>query len=157
MHAGTSCWAALAASLAVACGGPAPGPSAAPPEAERVPSPKSFVVQPDRVVIEGSWYPIDAGPPSTAIPNAVRVVCVRAERSCQEDLTRLSAAPGAEPAHELLQYRIEQWTEPGKRAGRLIASRREGAARIEIRVALRGKAAVKAVIAGGRRSRWRLE
>jgi len=145
-------------SLAVACGGaPAPGSKPAPEEGRISPPPRSVVVQEDRVVIAGRWYPIEAEPKSPAIPNAVRVICVRVERACKEDLTRPSTYPGAEPVHDLLHYRVEEWTAVGQAAGKLVASRREGATEVEIRVSLSGLAAEKVVIDKGEETRWRLE
>ena len=91
------------------------------------------------------------------LPNAVRVVCARDQRSCKEDLTRLAGEPGAEPVHETLEYRIDEWTKWGKPAGKLVASRREGGAQVEIRVSLSGLAAEKVVIEKGRETRWRIE
>ena len=91
------------------------------------------------------------------LPNAVRVVCTRAERSCKEDLTRLAGERGGEPVHEMLEYRIDEWTKWGKPAGKLVASRREGGAQVEIRVSLSGLTAEKVVIEKGRETRWRIE
>ncbi len=147
--------AALVACLAVGCRGAATPPPV--PAGKISPPPRSVLVQDDRVVIEGRWSPIEAGPKSPAIPNAVRVVCVRAERSCSEDLTRLSHYPGADPVEDKWQYRVEEWTALGKPAGRMVASRREGATQVQIRVSLSGLAAEKVVIDKGAETRWRLE
>jgi hypothetical protein len=119
--------------------------------------PRSVRVEADSVVIEGRWFPIEAGHESLAYPNAVRVVCTRAQRSCKEDLARLAGKGGAEPLHEVLEYRIEEWTKWGKPAGKLVASRRDGGAEIEIRVSLSGLAVEKVVIEKGRATRWRIE
>ena len=103
------------------------------------------------------WYPIEAGPESLVVPNAVRVVCGRAPRSCREELTHLASEAGAEPVHQALEYRIDEWTRWGTPAGKLVASRREGGAQVEIRVSLSGLTAEKAVIEKGRQLRWRIE
>lgn len=114
-------------------------------------------MEPDSVVVEGHWFPIEAGPESPVVLNAVRVVCGRAERSCKEDLTRLASATGAEAVHEVLKYRIDDWTKWGKPAGSLLASRRDGLTQIEIRVSLSGLTAEKVVIQGERETHWRIE
>jgi hypothetical protein len=146
--------AALLASFATACGGPGvPGSKSG----TISPPPRTFLVQEDRVVIEGRWHPIEPGPKSPAILDAVRVVCVRAERSCTEDLTRFSTYPGAEPVHDVLQYRVDEWTKWGKPAGKLVASRRADAIEVQIRVSLSGLAAEKVVIDKEGATRWRLE
>lgn len=111
----------------------------------------------DSVVVEGRWFPIEPGPASPVVPNAVRVVCGRAGRSCKEDLTRLAGEPGAQPVREVLKYRIDDWTKWGKPAGALLASRRDGETRIEIRVSLSGLVAEKVVIEGERETHWRIE
>jgi hypothetical protein len=112
-------------------------------------------VEQDRVVVEGRWFPIEAG--SLAVPNAVRVVCVRANRSCKEDLTRLTEGPGGKPVHEQREYRVDEWTQWGKPAGKLVASRRDSANPVEIRVSLSGLTAEKAEISKERETRWRIE
>jgi hypothetical protein len=151
--------AALVASLATACGGAAaPGSESGASKAGTIsPSPRSLLVQEDRVVIEGRWHPIEPGPKSPAILNAVRVVCVRAERSCTEDLTRSSTYPGAEPVQDVLQYRVDEWTKWGKPAGKIVSSRRADAIEVQIRVSLSGLAAEKVVIDKEGTTRWRLE
>jgi hypothetical protein len=146
--------AALVMSLAFGCRR-APGaeprvggePSAAPPPS------RSLSVQDDSVVIEGHWQPIEPGADLSAVPDSVRIVCVRTERTCTEDLTRT----GGEASHEVMRYRVDEWTKAGTPAGRLIASRRDGAREIQIRVSLSGHAAEKAVIAKSAETRWRLE
>jgi hypothetical protein len=156
-HASAAC-AALVTFLVAACGGAQAPRAKRSPEAVKVsPPPRSVLVQADSVVIEGRWYPVAAGPNARASPNAVRVLCARAERTCREDLTRLSAHPDAEPFREVLQYRVREWTKEGTPAGKLVASRREGATEIEIRVSLSGLAAEKVVIDKGGETRWRLE
>ena len=109
------------------------------------------------MAIEGRWSLTAAQETSRVIPNAVRVVCVRQERSCKEELTRPAADPGADPVHEVLSYRVEEWTKEGKPAGKLIASRREGTTEVEIRVSLSGFAAEKVVIDKKNETHWRLE
>lgn len=109
------------------------------------------------MVVEGRWFPIEAGPKSPVVPNAARVVCTRAERSCKEELTRLAAGATGDGLHETLEYRVREWTKWGTPAGKLVASRREGATEIEIRVSLRGLAAEKVVMERGGETRWRLE
>jgi hypothetical protein len=149
--------AVLVALLTVACRATAPGSKADGDDGAISSPPRSVVIKDDRVVIEGRWYPIEVPPTSPVITNAVRVVCVRGERSCQEDLTRLSTYPGGEPVHDLLKYRIEEWTPADKPAGKLVASRREGATRVEIRVSLSGLAAEKVVMQNEGETHWRLE
>jgi hypothetical protein len=146
------------AAVSIACGGAAkPGSKQAPPTGTISPLPRSVRVEQDSVVVEGHWYPIEAGPESLVVPNAVRVVCGRAPRSCREELTHLASEAGAEPVHQALEYRIDEWTRWGTPAGKLVASRREGGAQVEIRVSLSGLTAEKAVIEKGRQLRWRIE
>lgn len=149
--------AAVAGSLAIACGVPPVSGSKPAGQPRGIsPPPRVLEVHDDRLLLEGRWYPIEPGPKSPPLPNAVRVVCVRAKRSCKEDLTRFSSAGSAESVHDVLQYRVSEWTR-GNRAGKLVASRQEGAVDVEIRVALRGGAAEKVVIKDGVETRWRLE
>jgi hypothetical protein len=148
---------ALVTALLTACGG-APTPASKPPSAGAIsPPPRSVRVERDEVVVEGGWFPVQTGARSSAPPNAVRVVCRRAARSCKEDLTRPSSYPGADPIQDVSQYRVDEWTTWGKPAGKLVASRREGATEVQIRVSLSGLAAEKVVIDKGVETRWRLE
>lgn len=144
--------------LSIACGGAArPGSKQTPLAGTISPSPRSVRVEQESVVVEGRWTPIEAGPEAPPLPNAVRVVCSRAQRSCKEDLTRLAGDGGAEPVHETLEYRVDEWTKWGKPAGKVVASRREGGARVELRVSLSGLTAEKVVIDKGRATHWRIE
>ena len=142
--------------LAMGCQRSSQAPGTQPPEGRGAtsPLPRSVRVEPDSVAVEGRWVPIEAGVAAT--PNAVRVVCSRAERACNEDLARQSSAGGAD-VRETWKYRVEEWTKWGTPAGKLTASRREGAVEIEIRVSLSGLAAEKVVIDKGRETRWRIE
>ncbi len=150
--------AGLVATLSMSCvGTPGPGFKAAAPAGGISPPPRAVRVEQDSVVVEGRWFPIETEPPSPVVPNAVRLVCGRVERSCKEDLTRLAGASGAELVHEVLKYRIDDWTKWGKPAGRLLASRRDGLTQIEIRVSLSGLTAEKVVIEGERETHWRIE
>lgn len=144
--------------LLIVCDGTTKPGSKQPPLAGTIsPVPRLFRVEQDSVVVEGRWFPIEAGPESPVLPNAVRVVCARDLRSCKEDLTRLVGQGGAEPVHETLEYRIDEWTKWGKPAGKLVASRRDGEAQVEIRVSLSGLAAEKVVLEKRRESHWRIE
>lgn len=144
--------------LAIACGrATKPGPTPRNPAGEISPFPRSVQVAEDSVVVEGRWAPIEAGPKSPDLPNAVRVVCTRAQRSCKEDLTRLADERAGEPLHEALEYRVDEWTQWGKPAGRILASRRSAGTQVEIRVSLSGLTAEKVVIEKGRQFRWRIE
>lgn len=150
---------ALVGALSIACRGAAtPGGQASPTSAV-APSPpaRSVQVEADEVVIEGRWTPIEGETASATKPNAVRVVCRRAERSCKEDLTRPSNYPGGDPVQDVWQYRVDEWTAWGKPVGRMVAVRREGARQIEIRVSLSGLAAEKVVIDKGVVTRSRLD
>jgi hypothetical protein len=144
--------------FSIACDGSTkPGSKQTPLAGTISPSPRLVRVEQDTVVVEGRWFPIEAGSESPVLPNAVRVVCARAQRSCKEDLTRLAGESGVEPVHEALEYRIDEWTKWGKPAGKLVASRRDGTGQVEIRVSLRGLAAEKVVLEKGRETHWRIE
>jgi hypothetical protein len=147
--------AALVGLLALSCRGPRTGGAGLAASAERSPRPRSILVQDDKVVIEGRWSPHDAARGAAAAD--VRVVCVRSERTCREDLAALAAAPGSDDGQSVVHYRVDEWTRPDKAAGKLVASRREGAVVFEIRVSLRGLAAEKVAIDKGAETRWRLE
>lgn len=151
--------AALAAALTIACrrAAPPPAPEAAKPSLGVPHLLRSVRVEPDRVVVEGTWFPIEAGPESPAIPNAVRFVCERALNSCREELTRLAGESGTEPVHEVFEYQVTHWTAWQQRAGKLVAQREDGTSRTWIRVYLRGGTALKVVIQEGRATRWRIE
>ena len=150
--------AALSTFLAVACGGaPAPGSKAAPEAGTTAAPPRVLQVQDDSLALEGHWSPLEVGTRSPVVQNAMRVVYTRAERSCNENLTTFSPDAGAESVHHALEYRVTERTKPGKPAGKVIASRREGTTEIEIRVSLSGLAAEKVVVAKGIETRWRLE
>jgi hypothetical protein len=138
------------------CRGTKPdGPPAA-VEAERFsPPPRAIRVEKETVVIEGRWAPIDPGgaaPP----PNAVRVVCRRADRTCREELTTAAPAGTPEPARERAEYEAREWT-PAK----LVAVRRTQAGdEVELFISLVGNAATKSVTRKRGRDaevRWRLE
>jgi len=150
---------AVVGALSLACRGGSPAGGKAPGSSAGAfsPPPQSVHVEPDEVVAEGRWFPIEAGPEAAALANAVRLVCRRAERSCKEQLTRPSNYPGADPVQDVFRYRVEEWTKWGKPAGRLVASRREGTAEVAIRVSLNGLAAEKAILDKGTEIRWRLE
>lgn len=149
---------ALGAALSLACGGATTsGSKAAAPASTISPLPRSVRVEPDTVVVEGRWFPVEAGPESPVPPNAVRVVCARVRRTCDEDLTRLADEHGAEPVHAAFEYRIQEWTKWGTPAGKLVAFRQEGGAQVEIRVSLSGLAAEKVVTDKGSETRWRVE
>ncbi len=157
-HCGAGRGLGLVAALSLSCGGAATIGSKPAPSASGIsPPPRSLQVEPDTVVLKGRWVPIEAVTDSPELPNAVQVVCLRTQRSCKEDLNRLTARAGAAPVHEVLEYRIEDWTKWGTPAGRLVASRRDEGAVIEIRVSLSGLAAEKAVVRKGSETRWRLE
>ncbi len=149
--------ATLLGTLSLACGRPTTPGSRSATGGAVSPLPRSVQVEQDSVVVEGRWFPVEVGPGSPVARNAVRVVCRRAERSCKEDLTHLVGEAGAGPVQQLIEYRVDDWTRWGQPVGRLIASRREGGARIEIRVSLSGLAAEKVVIEKGRETRWRIE
>lgn len=149
-------WAVRLAALSIACSrGPTSGKTAAPP-AGLSPPPRSVRVEQDAVAVEGQWIPIEPGPDSPLLPNAVRLRCLRAERSCKEELTR-PAGQAASPVREAHEYRLDEWTKWGQAAGRLVASRREGGVQVEIRVSLNGLTAEKVVIDKGHEIRWRIE
>jgi hypothetical protein len=151
------CWTwSLALAGAVACGGPA-RPAATPSASggPRVtPAPRTIQVEGHRVVVEGRWHPIEPSPSSPAVPNAVRIVCLRAERSCREELTY--APTGRTPLTEALDYRVREWTNE-----RLLAVRRGGGREFHLRVSLIGAAAVKVAVKGASDGvgdvAWRLE
>lgn len=150
---------ALAAALTIVCrrAAPLPAPEPAKPSLGVPQLSRSVLVEPDRVVVEGTWFPIEAGPESPAIPNAVRFVCERALNSCREELTRLAGEGGTEPVHEVFEYQLAQWSPWHERAGKLVARRQDGGTRTWIRVPLRGRTALKVVIQEGRTTRWRIE
>jgi len=54
-------------------------------------------------------------------------------------------------------YRVTEWTKWGQPAGRLVATRRDGTATVEIRLSLSGLAAEKSLVDKGAEVRWRLE
>jgi len=144
--------------LSMACGGAATsGCKGAAPAGGIAPLPRSVRVAQDTVVVEGGWFPIEARPELPVLPNAVRVVCGRAERSCREDLTRPADERGAAPVHETREYRVDEWAKWGRPAGKLVASRRDGGTQVEIRVSLSGLTAEKVVIGKGRETHWRIE
>jgi hypothetical protein len=138
--------------------GPVTAPLALPPA-------RSFKVQEDSVAFEGHWVPIGAAPTASVTPGrppaplgagAVHVLCSRAEHWCREDLTQAAAA-GAEPAHQTLEYRVEEWTKWGTPASKLLAVRHEGEMAFELRVSLSGLAAEKVVFDKGVETRSRLD
>jgi hypothetical protein len=92
-------------------------------------------------VIEGRWHAVESPGQSPVVPNAVKVVCVRAERQCQEDLT--TAPPGRPAVSEVLDYRVRDWTN-----SKLVAVRRTGATEARLEVSLTGLAAEKFVREG---------
>jgi hypothetical protein len=123
---------------------------------------RSFNVQEDSVAFEGHWVPIGAAASASATPGrstaplgagAVHVLCSRPEHWCREDLTEA----GAEPAHQTLEYHVEEWTKWGTPASKLLAVRHEAATAIELRVSLSGLAAERAVVDKGVETRWRLD
>ncbi len=150
--------AALVAVLWIACAG-APGSRSqeAAPAGGIAPSPASVRVEQDTVVVEGRWFPIEGGSESTVLPDGVRLACVRAERSCKEDLTRLAGQRGGERVRETREYRVDEWARWGTPAGKLVAWRRDGGTQVEIRVSLSGLTAQKTVMERGRATRWRIE
>lgn len=153
-----SIFCAFLAALSAACGsGSKPNPKPTPTTGTIAPLPRSVRVEPDRVVVEGHWVPIEVEPRTPALPNTVRVTCSRGERSCTEDLTRLASPDEPKPINESLEYRVEEWTKWGKPIATLVASRRVGGTQVEIRVSLSGLAAEKVVIETGRETRWRIE
>lgn len=149
--------AVLTTVLSIACaGGTTPGKTATPAGGVS-PLPRSVQVDQDTVVVEGRWVPIETGRESPVLPLGVRLRCTRAVRSCQEDLTLPSRERAEVPVQEVFQYRIAEWTKWGTAAGKLVATRREGATQVEIRVSLSGLTAERVVIEKGLETRWRIE
>lgn len=144
----------LLASLGACRGGSRPGDKPSAPEGAA--PPQSVRVEADEVWLEGRWLPVDAGE-AAALANPVRIVCKRPSGAFRETLTRPSKYPGGEPVQDDFAYRIAEWTKSGQPAGRLVASRREGTARVEIRVSLSGLVAEKSWLDKGAEVRWRLE
>jgi hypothetical protein len=121
------------------------------------PSAPAMRVEPDEVAFEGRWLPVEAGPEAATLASPVRLVCKRAAGSCQEKLTRPSKYPGAEPVEDDFAYRVTEWTRWGQPAGRLVATRRDGTASVEIRLSLSGLVGEKSLVDRGTEVRWRLE
>jgi hypothetical protein len=131
-------------------------------DAEAQPGPfrrpaRSIRVSQERIVLQGRWYPIEPKRRGPVQANAVRVVCERAEGTCREELKRVAKETTGEVVEETALYTVDIWTTMRRRAGKLVASRQDGDALVQIRVSLRGNAAVKAVVANGHESRWRLD
>ena len=147
-------FAVLSLSVA-ACQGPrgASNPEAA-VQASASPPARAIRVDPDVVVIEGRWYPIDAAGVSADVSFVVRATCVRTERRCREELTTVGA--GHAPTTETIEYRVREWT-----TRKLVAARPEGSEEVQLRVSLTGLAAEKVTASPKDRhkpeTRWRLE
>jgi hypothetical protein len=124
--------------------------------ADRVsPLPRAIRMEEGSVTLEGRWATIEPEGAPTLL-NTVRVVCLRADRACREDLTTAAAAEGSPPTRELADYEVREWIPT-----RLVAVRRTPAGDdVVLYVSLMGRAATKSVSRKGGRSteiRWRLE
>jgi hypothetical protein len=112
-------------------------------------------VEPDSVVLEGQWAPVDSVADTAGASGSVRVVCLRPQRVCREEPTA-SGTASAEPARAGMEYRVTDWSK-----ATLVAVRRNGSTETRLRVSLIGLAAVKVVVSQGGPSpleaRWRLE
>jgi hypothetical protein len=138
--------------VAAACG--PRGRSASKAESARPlsPPPRTIQITDESVTLEGGWYPVAEA--ASYVPTIVKATCLRATRRCREELT--TAQDGASPSTESFDYRVEEWTK-----AKLVATRRDGPAAVQIRVALTGLTAGKTLTTNKGKSvveiRWRLE
>ena len=111
----------------------------------------------DVVVIEGRWQSVDAG--GAPVPlSAVRATCLKAPRSCREELTEPAARGSSEaaPPH-VLDYQVREWTK-----WKIVAVHKGGQGdNIELHISPIGLAAERLSTAragqGGTAGHWRLE
>jgi hypothetical protein len=118
------------------------------------PSSRTIQITDESVMLEGSWHPVAETDAASHAPSIVKTTCLRATRRCREELT--TARDGALPSTESFDYRVEEWTK-----AKLVATRRDGRATVQIRVALTGLTAGKSLTTQKGKSvaeiRWRLE